>query len=84
MIICNRREDLEAEDMDARPTAIRVIFLRSSFFVLPPASPAILPSMPEPHLTLAAHLLLWGFPLALVIFVIAGVLRESRTGRERT
>ncbi len=34
--------------------------------------------MEEHSLTLGAHLLLWGFPLVLVIFVVAESLLDSR------
>jgi hypothetical protein len=40
--------------------------------------------MPEAHLSLAAHLLLWGFPLTLVVLVVAELVRESlAAGRRR-
>jgi len=36
-------------------------------------------TMPDPHLSLGAHLLLWVFPLALaVLALIADRLRRSR------
>jgi hypothetical protein len=39
--------------------------------------------MQEPHLTVAAHLLLWAFPLALIILVAADVIRGARSGGTR-
>jgi len=36
--------------------------------------------MEEHSLTLGAHLLLWGFPLALIIFVVAENLLDARNG----
>jgi len=40
--------------------------------------------MPEPRLTLAAQLLLWVFPLILVVLVIADLVRETLAARDRT
>ena len=40
--------------------------------------------MPEAHLSLAAHFLLWGFPLALVVLVAVELVRESRAAGRRT
>jgi hypothetical protein len=39
--------------------------------------------MEEYSLTLGAHLLLWGFPLTLVILVVAESLLEARKGGTR-
>jgi cytochrome c-type biogenesis protein CcmH/NrfF len=34
--------------------------------------------MTEHHLTLGAHMLLWGFPIALLLWVAAASIRDSR------
>ena len=39
--------------------------------------------MPEAHLSLAAHFLLWVFPLALVVLVAVGLVRESLASGSR-
>lgn len=39
--------------------------------------------MPETHLSLAAQLLLWGFPLALVVLVAAELVRDNVVARRR-
>jgi hypothetical protein len=39
-------------------------------------------TMEEHSLTLGAHLLLWVFPLALVVFVVAESLIDAREGGE--
>lgn len=39
--------------------------------------------MQQPHLTLAAHLLLWVFPLVLVVLVVADLVRETFFGGAR-
>ena len=39
--------------------------------------------MEEYSLTLGAHLLLWGFPLTLVILVVAESLLDARKGGTR-
>ena len=36
--------------------------------------------MEEYSMTLGAHLLLWAFPLALVVFVVAESLLDARKG----
>jgi cytochrome c-type biogenesis protein CcmH/NrfF len=33
--------------------------------------------MQEPHLTMAAHILLWVFPAVLVVLVVASLIHDS-------
>lgn len=49
-------------------------------FLLPPA---ILHIMQEPHLTLAAHILLWVFPVVLVVLVVANLVRDSLAAEDQ-
>jgi cytochrome c-type biogenesis protein CcmH/NrfF len=39
--------------------------------------------MSHPHLTLAAHLLLWVYPLVLVVLTIADLIRDTVVARDR-
>jgi hypothetical protein len=40
--------------------------------------------MEEHSLTLGAHLLMWGFPLALVVFVIAESVHDRLSSKDHT
>jgi hypothetical protein len=40
--------------------------------------------MEEHSLTLGAHLLLWGFPLALVVFVIAESVHDRLSSKDHS